>query len=36
MLLVFAALITVAITFVTISFKAYQFAIMNPASSIRT
>ena len=35
-LLVLAALITVAITFITISYKAYQAAITNPASSIRT
>ncbi len=35
-LLIFAALLTVAITFITISFKAYQAAITNPASSIRT
>jgi len=36
MLLIFAALLTVVITFITISYKAYQAAIMNPASSIRT
>ena len=35
-LLILAALVTVAITFITISFKAYQAAITNPASSIRT
>jgi putative ABC transport system permease protein len=35
-LLVLAALITVAITFITISYKAYQAALTNPASSIRT
>jgi putative ABC transport system permease protein len=31
-----AALLTIIITFVTISFKAYQASIMNPASSIKT
>jgi len=36
MLLILAALLTVVITFITISYKAYQAAIMNPASSIRT
>ncbi len=35
-ILVLAALLTVAITFITISYKAYQAAITNPASSIRT
>ncbi|MDX9726766.1 MAG: ABC transporter permease [Bacteroidales bacterium] len=35
-LLILAALLTVAITFITISYKAYQAAITNPASSIRT
>lgn len=35
-LLVLAALLTVAITFITISYKAYQAALTNPASSIRT
>jgi putative ABC transport system permease protein len=35
-LVVVAALITILITFVTISFKAYQASIMNPASSIKT
>ena len=36
LLLILAALLTVVITFITISYKAYQAAIMNPASSIRT
>jgi putative ABC transport system permease protein len=36
MLLIIAALLTVAITFITISFKAYQAAILNPADSVRT
>jgi putative ABC transport system permease protein len=36
MLLIIAALLTVVITFITISFKAYQAAILNPANSIRT
>jgi ABC-type antimicrobial peptide transport system permease subunit len=36
LLLVLAALLTVVITFITISYKAYQAAITNPASSIRT
>jgi len=31
-----AALITILLTFLTISFKAYQASVMNPASSIRT
>ncbi len=31
-----AALITILLTFITISFKAYQASVMNPASSIRT
>ncbi len=35
-LLISAALLTVVITFITISYKAYQAAITNPASSIRT
>jgi putative ABC transport system permease protein len=35
-LLIVAALLTVVITFITISFKAYQAAIVNPADSIRT
>jgi len=36
MLLIIAALITVAITLITISFKAYQASILNPAASIKT
>jgi len=36
LLLIGAALLTIVITFITISFKAYQAAIMNPANSIRT
>lgn len=35
-LFIFAALLTLLITFLTISFKAYQAAIMNPAQSIKT
>jgi putative ABC transport system permease protein len=35
-LLIIAALITVLITFVTISYKAYQASIMNPANSLKT
>lgn len=31
-----AALLTIVITFMTISYKAYQASVMNPASSIRT
>jgi putative ABC transport system permease protein len=34
-LVVLAALLTFIITFITISYKAYQAAIMNPASSIK-
>jgi putative ABC transport system permease protein len=36
MLLVGAALITIIITFLTISYKAYQASILNPASSLKT
>ncbi len=36
MLLLGAALITIIITFLTISYKAYQASILNPASSIKT
>ena len=36
LLLLLAALITVIITFVTISYKAYQASILNPANSIKT
>jgi putative ABC transport system permease protein len=35
-LLLFAALLTVVITFITISYKAYQAAVMNPANSLKT
>lgn len=35
-LLIGAAAITILITFITISYKAYQAAILNPASSIKT
>ena len=35
-LLVAAALLTILITFVTISFKAYQASIMNPAQALKT
>ena len=35
-ILILAALLTVVITFITISYKAYQAAVMNPANSIRT
>jgi putative ABC transport system permease protein len=31
-----AALITIIITFITVSYKAYQASVMNPASSIKT
>ena len=34
--LVFAALLTIIITFVTISYKAYQAAVMNPARALKT
>jgi hypothetical protein len=33
---VLAALLTVVLTFITISYKAYQAAILNPANSIKT
>jgi len=36
MLLIGAAVITIIITFITISYKAYQASILNPASSIKT
>ncbi len=36
LILVIAAIITIVITFITISYKAYQAAVMNPANSIRT
>lgn len=35
-LLLGAALLTIAITFITISYKAYQAAVMNPANSLKT
>ena len=35
-LLILSSLLTIAITFLTISYKAYQGAVTNPASSIRT
>jgi putative ABC transport system permease protein len=35
-LIIMAALLTVMITFLTISYKAYQAAIMNPANSLKT
>ena len=36
LLLIFAALITIALTLITISFKAYKAAVLNPAESIKT
>ncbi|MFZ0280839.1 MAG: FtsX-like permease family protein, partial [Bacteroidales bacterium] len=36
LLLINAGLLTLVITFITISYKAYQAAIMNPASSLKT
>lgn len=36
LLLVLSALLTVVITFITISYKAYQASVLNPASSIKT
>lgn len=36
LLLISSALITIAITFITISYKAYQASVMNPASSLKT
>jgi putative ABC transport system permease protein len=35
-LLVLSALLTILITFLTISYKAYQASIMNPASALKT
>jgi len=35
-LLLLAGVLTIAITFITISFKAYQASVMNPASSLKT
>jgi putative ABC transport system permease protein len=34
-LIIIAALLTVAITFITISYKAYQASVMNPANSLK-
>ncbi len=31
-----AALLTIILTFITISYKAYQASVMNPASSLKT
>jgi len=36
MVFIIAAIITIAITFMTISYKAYKAAILNPASSLRS
>jgi putative ABC transport system permease protein len=36
LLLLLATVLTVVITFITISYKAYQAAILNPASSLKT
>lgn len=36
MLLVFASALTIVITFLTISYKAYQAAVMNPANSLKS
>jgi putative ABC transport system permease protein len=35
-LIVLAALLTLVITFITVSYKAYQASILDPANSIRT
>ncbi|MGB8492096.1 MAG: hypothetical protein WCE64_13650, partial [Bacteroidales bacterium] len=35
-LLLGAALITIVITFITVSYKSYQAAVMNPANSLKT
>jgi len=35
-LFIIAALLTIVITFITISYKAYQAAVMNPANSLKT
>jgi putative ABC transport system permease protein len=35
-LIILAALLTIVITFITISYKAYQAAIMNPATALKT
>ena len=36
MIFIIAAIITISITFITISYKAYKASILNPASSLRT
>jgi hypothetical protein len=36
MVFITAAALTLLITFATISYKAYQAAVMNPANSIKT
>lgn len=36
LLILLAAVLTIIITFLTISYKAYQAAVMNPATSIKT
>jgi ABC-type antimicrobial peptide transport system permease subunit len=36
LLLFVSAILTIVITFITISFKAYQAAAMNPANSLKT
>lgn len=36
MVFIIAAIITIAITFMTISYKAYRAAILNPSNSLRT
>jgi putative ABC transport system permease protein len=35
-LIILSAMLTIIITFITISYKAYQASVMNPASSIKT
>ena len=35
-MLALAALLTILITFITVSYKAYQAAVMNPANSLKT
>lgn len=35
-LIILAAVLTILITFITISYKAYQASVMNPANSIKT
>jgi putative ABC transport system permease protein len=35
-ILLFAAFLTILITFITISYKAYQASVMNPARSLKT